>query len=84
MTFFDIKFFIGISFMFFAISAGFASKEELLDSEFEKEKKNVKNSHIFAWTGFSFVILGLCIELYKKIKSSAKGVSKSADANTKP
>jgi hypothetical protein len=74
MNFFDIKFFIGTSFVFFAISAGIAAYEGILQSDFEKEKKNVKNSHIFAWTGFSFVILGLCIEVYKKIKSSTKVV----------
>lgn len=66
MTFFDTKFFIGISFMFFLVSAAFVAYEEQIQSEIEKEKEkgNMKKSHIMAWTGFSFFILGLCMEAY--------------------
>lgn len=53
--------------MFFFVSVVFVAYEELIQSEFEKEKEkgNMKKSHIMAWTGFSFFILGLCIEAYK-------------------
>ena len=83
--FFDTKFFIGTSIVFFLVSAVFVAYEWLKQSEFEKEKEkgNMKKSHIMAWTGFSFFILGLCIEAYKiMINRKPKVVNARTDAGT--
>ena len=39
-------------------------KENKKKNEKKKEKKNVKNSHIVAWIGFSFIILGFSKYIY--------------------
>ena len=70
LLFFDSKFFIGTSFVFFFISAilGFieyvSTFEKDKDKDKEKKKKNVKNSHIVAWIGFSFIMLGFSKYIY--------------------
>ena len=83
--FFDTKFFIGTSIVFFLVSAVFVAYEWRIQSEFEKEKEkgNMKKSHIMAWTGFSFFILGLCIQAYKiMINRKPKVVNAGTDAVT--
>jgi hypothetical protein len=76
MSFFEFTFSILISLVFFVVSGLFAAYEEFGQSEFKKEKekakKNLKNSHILALTGLSFVILDFCIKLYYKFNSRTK------------
>jgi hypothetical protein len=76
--------------LFFFVSGFFAAYEEYGQSEFDKEKekakKDLKKSHILAWTGFSFVILDLCIKLYYKFNSKTKvyKVDTAPTADTAP